>query len=67
MRGAGVVGGQPVLQPGASYQYTSGCPLNTISGIMVGSYEMKTANGEAFSVAIPAFPLDIPNMPRVLN
>ncbi|WP_321499062.1 Co2+/Mg2+ efflux protein ApaG [Breoghania sp.] len=67
VRGAGVVGEQPVLRPGASYQYTSGCPLSTTSGFMVGSYEMESERGDLFSVAIPAFPLDIPDMPRVLN
>ncbi|PTW62130.1 ApaG protein [Breoghania corrubedonensis] len=67
VRGAGVVGEQPVLRPGASYQYTSGCPLATTSGIMVGSYQMQTRDGDVFAVAIPAFPLDIPDLPRVLN
>ncbi len=67
VRGAGVVGEQPVLRPGASFQYTSGCPLSTTSGFMVGSYEMEGEGGRLFSVAIPAFPLDIPDMPRVLN
>lgn len=67
VRGAGVVGEQPVLPPGATYQYTSGCPLTTSSGIMVGSYEMQTVAGDVFLVAIPAFPLDIPDMPRTLN
>lgn len=67
VRGPGVVGEQPVLAPGASYQYTSGCPLPTPSGFMVGAYEMETGRGEVFSVAIPAFPLDIPDAPRILN
>ena len=67
VKGAGVVGEQPVLHPGASYQYTSGCPLSTTSGIMVGTYEMKSEDGAVFVVAIPAFPLDIPDEPRVLN
>ncbi|MGM0559581.1 MAG: Co2+/Mg2+ efflux protein ApaG [Pseudomonadota bacterium] len=60
VRGPGVVGEQPVLEPGASYEYTSGAPLATPSGIMVGSYEMVTQEGEQFEVAIPAFSLDSP-------
>jgi ApaG protein len=60
VRGAGVVGKQPVLQPGERFEYTSGTPLATSSGIMVGSYEMVTTSGERFEVAIPAFSLDAP-------
>jgi ApaG protein len=60
VRGAGVVGEQPILKPGESFEYTSGTPLPTPSGIMVGSYEMETAQGEPFEVAIPAFSLDCP-------
>ena len=67
VRGAGVVGEQPVLQPGEVYQYTSGTPLPTPSGIMVGSYEMETAQGQRFDVAIPAFSLDSPHQPMQLN
>ena len=65
--GPGVVGKQPVLRPGESFEYTSGCPLTTSSGIMSGRYEMRTDNGEAFDVKIPAFSLDVPNRDRVLN
>jgi len=61
VRGAGVVGEQPVLSPGESYEYTSGTPLSTPSGIMVGSYEMITDSGESFDVVIPAFSLDCPD------
>jgi ApaG protein len=60
VRGAGVVGEQPVLKPGDNYEYTSGVPLPTSSGFMVGSYGMVTATGEAFDIAIPAFSLDLP-------
>jgi ApaG protein len=60
VRGAGVVGQQPVLQPGERFEYTSGTPLATPSGIMVGSYEMVTTAGEHFEVKIPAFSLDAP-------
>jgi ApaG protein len=60
VRGPGVVGEQPVLAPGESFEYTSSCPLPTPSGIMVGDYEMETKRGENFLVRIPAFSLDIP-------
>src|ERR1700747_2993084 len=67
VRGAGVVGEQPVLAPGESFEYTSGTPLPTPSGIMVGTYEMETWGGESFSVRIPAFSLDSPHQPVKLN
>ena len=67
VKGQGVVGAQPKLKPGESFEYTSGCPLTTPSGIMVGTYAMETEAGESFDVAIPAFSLDIPNSPRQLN
>ena len=60
-------GEQPVLEPGDSYQYTSGCPLGTSSGVMVGSYGMITAAGERFEAAIPAFSLDLPGADRTVN
>ena len=61
VQGAGVVGEQPVLEPGESFEYTSGTPLETSSGIMVGVYHMvEVASGLAFDVAIPAFSLDSP-------
>jgi ApaG protein len=62
-----VVGEQPVLDPGESFEYTSGTPLGTPSGIMVGTYEMETRNGERFDVEIPAFSLDSPHQPVQLN
>ncbi len=61
VRGAGVVGEQPVLRPGDAYEYTSGTPLPTPSGIMVGSYQMENERGERFDIAIPAFSLDSPH------
>jgi len=67
VRGAGVVGKQPVLKPGESFAYTSGCPLTTPSGIMVGTYQMQNESGETFSIAIPAFSLDVPNATRTMN
>lgn len=67
VRGAGVIGEQPTLNPGDSYQYSSGCPLGTTSGVMLGHYEMQTSDGNAFQVDIPAFSLDIPEARRTLN
>ena len=67
VRGAGVVGEQPVLEPGESYEYTSGTPLPTPSGIMLGSYGVKTADGEQFDIEIPAFSLDSPHQSHQLN
>jgi ApaG protein len=67
VRGAGVVGEQPLLRPGQSFEYTSGTPLPTPSGIMTGSYEMEGSNGEKFNVAIPAFSLDSPHQQIRVN
>jgi ApaG protein len=67
VRGPGVVGEQPVLEPGESFKYTSMCPLTTPSGIMIGAYRMVDDKGRAFDVAIPAFSLDSPQAKRVLN
>lgn len=67
VRGPGVVGETPTIHPGKSFSYTSGCPLRTPSGIMVGSYQMADANGQLFDVAIPAFSLDSPFAVRSLN
>ena len=67
VQGAGVVGEQPVLRPGDSFEYTSGTPLPTSSGIMMGSYLMESDNGEAFDVAIPAFSLDSPHENALMN
>ncbi|WP_339635742.1 Co2+/Mg2+ efflux protein ApaG [uncultured Sneathiella sp.] len=59
--GEGVIGEQPVLAPGDVYEYTSGTPLSTSSGIMVGSYDMESEEGKIFAVDIPAFSLDSPD------
>jgi ApaG protein len=67
VRGAGVVGKQPVLKPGEKFAYTSGCPLSTSSGIMVGTYQMQNEEGELFSIAIPAFSLDLPDARKTVN
>jgi ApaG protein len=64
VNGEGVVGEQPVLEPGQSFEYTSGTPLATPSGFMRGAYHMVVAaTGETFDVAIPAFSLDSPHQP----
>ena len=60
VRGAGVVGEQPTLKPGERFEYTSGAPLTTPSGFMVGSYQMQVADGTMIEVEIPAFSLDSP-------
>jgi ApaG protein len=61
VRGVGVVGEQPVLKPGEAFEYTSGAPLPTPSGFMVGTYRMELPSGEMFEVDIPAFSLDSPH------
>ncbi|MCR9123914.1 MAG: Co2+/Mg2+ efflux protein ApaG [Phyllobacteriaceae bacterium] len=65
--GPGVIGEQPVLSPGDSFQYTSGCPLNTPSGTMVGHYVMRRQSGERMRARVPAFSLDVPNVVRTIN
>lgn len=67
VRGPGVVGQSPVIDPGESFTYTSGCPLKTPSGIMSGSYQMSDAAGGLFDIAIPAFSLDSPYAIRSVN
>jgi len=58
--GTGVVGETPIIPPGKSYEYTSGTPLVTPSGIMMGDYSMSTLEGAKFKVKVPAFSLDSP-------
>ena len=67
VRGAGVVGEQPVLKPGDTFSYTSGCPLKTSSGFMTGAYQMQLAGGEFINVEIPAFSLDSPYDKHAIN
>jgi ApaG protein len=67
VKGPGVVGKQPFLQPGESYSYTSGAPLDTPSGMMGGSYQMETDRGELFDIEIPTFSLDGPNQDVLVN
>ena len=59
--GSGVVGEKPILKPGTAFEYTSGTPLKTPSGFMMGSYKMEKKNGYLFNVSIPAFSLDSPH------
>jgi ApaG protein len=67
VRGEGVIGEQPVLRPGEMFEYTSGAPLTTSSGIMAGTYQMENESGEIFDIEIPTFSLDSPEQPSVLN
>ena len=60
VKGPGVVGEQPVLTTGESFQYTSGCPLKTSTGIMRGTYQMVTEEGDRFDVEIAPFALHEP-------
>jgi ApaG protein len=67
VKGAGVVGEQPILKPGQRFEYTSGAPLNTPSGMMGGAYQMENEAGERFDIEIPTFSLDRPNQGQFLN
>jgi ApaG protein len=67
VQGPGVVGEQPVLKPGETFRYTSGCSLTTASGIMTGTYRMVDESGDVFDAEIPVFSLDSPFAQRVLN
>lgn len=68
VRGAGVVGEQPVIAPGGTYSYTSGAELSSAAGLMSGGYEMRVlSNGAVFEAEIPAFPLDSPFGPKHAN
>jgi ApaG protein len=67
VQGPGVVGETPIIEPGASFSYTSGCGLTTSSGLMSGTYRMVDANGRTFDAEIPPFSLDSPMERRVLN
>jgi ApaG protein len=60
VEGEGVVGDQPVIKPGGSYDYVSGCPLSTSSGTMEGSYQMIGEDGSRFDIAVPHFELKAP-------
>jgi ApaG protein len=67
VNGPGVIGETPVLKPGQSYSYSSGCPLSTSSGTMSGYYMFETEEGRPFKVIIPTFSLDLPDAKRTLN
>ena len=61
VKGPGVVGEQPVLEPGQAFQYTSGCPLPTEFGTMHGTYQMATSDGDSFDAEIAPFTLSRPH------
>ncbi len=67
VKGAGVVGKQPRLKQGQRFEYTSGVPLTTSSGLMSGTYQMVTEDGEDFDAVVPAFSLDSPAAKRVMH
>ncbi len=67
VKGQGVVGEEPIIGPGESFRYTSGCPLDTPDGFMTGQYTMIGEEGGTFLIDIPAFSLDIPASRRILN
>jgi ApaG protein len=67
VKGPGVVGKTPMLRPGDVFEYTSGTPLSTPSGIMGGTYQMVSESGENFDIEIPDFSLDTPTAKRNLN
>lgn len=67
VRGEGVVGKQPTLRPGETFEYASGTPLATPSGIMVGTYQMVAEDGEQFDAKIPAFSLDSPHSRQAVH
>jgi len=67
VRGAGVVGEQPVIQPGGAFEYTSGAPLETPSGFMTGTYQMRAVSGENFEIGIPMFALESPYESRRMH
>jgi len=67
VKGPGVVGEQPILKPGEGFEYTSGAPLNTPSGMMGGAYQMESESGERFDIEIPTFSLDCPNQDLLMN
>ena len=67
VKGKGVIGEQPILNPGEKFEYTSGTPLTTPSGFMEGHYEMETKDGSKFEASIPQFSLDSPFTSNKLN
>jgi ApaG protein len=67
VRGDGVIGQQPVIEPGQSFRYSSAAPLAAPSGVMMGAYSMQRDNGEAFDINVPLFALDSPNNARLVT
>lgn len=67
VRGDGVVGEQPIIGPGASFQYTSGAPLETACGFMTGTYQMQDVAGKLFDAAIPMFALESPYEKQIVQ
>ncbi len=67
VRGDGVIGQQPVIEPGKSFRYSSAAPLAAPSGVMMGAYSMQRGNGEAFDISVPLFALESPNNSRLVN
>ena len=67
VRGDGVIGQQPVIEPGQSFRYSSAAPLAAPSGVMMGAYSMQRGNGEAFDISVPLFALESPNNARLVN
>jgi len=67
VRGAGVIGQQPVILPGGAFRYSSAAPLAAPSGMMMGAYTMQRQNGEAFDIKVPPFALDSPHVSRLAN
>ncbi|MEQ1489515.1 MAG: Co2+/Mg2+ efflux protein ApaG [Terricaulis sp.] len=67
VRGDGVIGQQPMIEPGSSFKYTSAAPLAAPSGIMMGAYSMQRQNGEAFDIKVPLFALDSPFNAKLAN
>ena len=68
VRGDGVIGQQPVIEPGARFRYTSAAPLATPSGMMHGAYSMiRVKDGATFEIAVPLFVLESPHQARLVN
>ena len=67
VKGDGVVGEQPIIAPGESFSYSSGTPLNTPSGFMVGTYQMQAKDGSLFDADVPGFSLDSPHAQKVMH
>jgi ApaG protein len=67
VKGSGVIGRQPSIKPGESFEYSSGTPLNKPSGFMFGNYRMINEKNESFFIDVPIFSLDIPSIKKILN